>query len=361
MVTGPNIEKKQDLDAIVEEYLITGCSESKDNILKIGRTMTEYYAVIYSPGETDPGLKNAAKKGFKLALQKFDPSREAQFSTYATNCIISEIRKELNERRLFEVPPWLQQLQDNVIKATEELSKESSTLPSLEDVSSRLNIAEKGITEIMQAGTVPMQNIDLCSLKSLKLETFKLPLEDVITIRKSLDRLQDIQKRFLSLIQDNLNELNKAIKEEEQALSNEQARYLRLVENSGADDHGEDYPESYKIDFPEDYDRQEVLCYFEVLSDECGLRLLRVRFINDSKCEPELKSACICVPLIVELEGRYRGLIKLLDHLRDKEDSIKIHRVKTSRSKDIPARIRIDISAESLFNDTGKEHVLTGK
>lgn len=356
-----NPEEKQDLDEIVQDYLKTGSTEAKDGILRIGRIMIEYYAGIYSPGETDPGLKNAAKKGFKIALQKYDPSREVQFSTYATNCIISEIRKELNERRLFDVPTWLQQLQDNVIKATEELSKESNTMPSVEDVSSKLNIAENGITEIMQAGSVPMQDLDLQTLKSLKKETFKLPIEDVITIRKSLDRLQDIQKRFLSLVQDNLNELNKAIKEEEQALTNEQARYLQLVENKGASGSEKDYSESYKIDFPEVYDQEEVLRYFEVLSDECGLRLLKVRFLNDKKHKSDSSSAGISVPLIVELEGRYRGQIKLLDHLRNKEDSIQIQQVKTSRSKDIPARIGINISAETLFKYASNEHILTNE
>lgn len=343
------VGKKHDLDAIVQEYLKSGSKEAQDDILKIGKTMIEYYAGIYSPGEIDPGLKNAAKKGFKIALQKFDPDREMQFSTYATNCIISEIRRELNDRRLFEVPPWLLQLQESVIKATEELSRDSSTLPTLEDVSNRLNIAEKGIAEIMQAGTVPMQNIDLQTLKSLKQETFKLPIEDVITIRKSVDRLQEIQKRFLLLIQNNLNELNKAIKEEEQALSKDQAKFLRLVDSKGGSDRQEDYPENYKIAFPKAFDRDQVLRYFEVLSDECGLRLLRIRFLDETKSETGPAVSTLCVPLIVELEGRYRGLIKLLDHLRNKEEAVKIHRVKTRRSKDIPARIAIGISAESLF------------
>lgn len=356
MSVDQNMKNKRDLDSIVQDYLKTGSKKAKDDILSIGRTMIEYYAGIYSSGETDSGLKNAAKKGFKLALKKYDPNREMPFSTYATNCIISEIRSELNDRRLFDVPPWLLQLQHSVITATEELSMNSGNLPTLEDVSAKLNIAEKGIAEIMQAGTVPMNNIDLRALKSLKQETFKLPIEDVITIRKSLDRLQEIQKRFLSLIQDNLNELNKAIKEEEQELSKEQARYLRLVENKGASDRFEDYAESYKIAFPDAYDQDELLCYFEVLSDECGLRLLKIRFFDETMAEPG-QEAAICVHLMVEFEGRYRGLIKLLDHLRNKEDAIKIQRVKTKRSKDVPARIGIGISAESFFksNSAGND------
>lgn len=343
-----SVDKKQDLDVIVQEYLNTGSKEAQHDIARIGRTMTDYYAGIYSPGEIDPGLKKAAKKGFKIALQKYDPNQELQFSSYATNCIISEIRKELNERRIFKVPPWLQRLQDDVIKATEELSRDCGTLPTLEDVSSRLNIAEKGIAEIMQAGIIPVENLDYQTLKSLKHDTFKLPIEDVITIRKSLDRLQVIQKRVLSLIQDNLNELNQAIKEEEQELTNEQARYLRLVESKCLHDRQVDDAESYKIAFPPGYNQKEVSRYFEVLSDECGLRLANIKFLDVMKKDTNSKIE-LCVPLEVGFEGRYRGLIKLLDHLRNKEDAVKIIRVKTTRSKDIPARIAIGIAARSFF------------
>lgn len=353
-----NVDNKKDLDALVQKYLKTGSKDAKDDILRIGRAMAKYYAGIYSSGETDPGLKNAAKKGFKEALKKFDPKREVQFSSYATNCIISEIRGELNERRLFKVPRWLQQLQDDVIKATEELSRDCDTLPTLDDVSARLNIAEKGIAEIMQAGVVPMESLDLQTLKSIKHEAFKLPIEDVITIRKSLDRLQEIQKRVLLLIQDNLSELNKAIKDEEQALSSEQARYLRLVESKGVTDHVEEYAKSYKIAFPQTYDQEEVSRYFEVLSDECGLRLINIKFHNGLK-QGANSIKKLCISLEVEFEGRYRGLIKLLDHLRNKEEFITISRVNTTRSKNIPARIAIDIAARSFFKDESTSFGLT--
>lgn len=337
-----------DLETAVRQYLETGSPEVREELFELGRELANYYAGIYSPGKNDETLEEAAREGFSLALKRFDPSRGVSFSNYATHCIISEIREELRSRNLFKIPDWLIRLQDDVINATEELARKKSSLPTLKEIAGKVNIAEQGITETMQAGSIPLQNINLSTIKSLRHETFKMPIEDMITIRKSLDRLSNIQKKVLSLITVNLRELSMAIEEEESALTHTQAQYLRMVEGDIDTVESQESVNGFKIGFPDEFVEEEVLCYFEVLADEYGLRLSEIRCIGKPEEEGTQQFK---VPLDIRLEGRYRGLLQLLDHLRNSEKAVGVERVQTIRNEKIPARISISITVNTFYRN----------
>ncbi len=341
------LNKPPDLETAVRDYLKNNSQETRQNVIRVGQAMVNYYADLYSPGKNDQALQQAANEGFLVALRRYDPSRNVLFSTYATHCIISEIRQELRTRKLFKMPLWLRRLQDDVINATEELARDNGSLPSLEDIAQKINIAEKGIIEAMQAGSVSLNEVDLNSIKSLRHETFKLPIEDVITIRKSMDRLNGIQKKVLSLISVNLRELSLAIEEEEQALTKTQAQYVRLVENGDErSSKEEEYLKNFKINYPDEFIADEVIRYFEVLSDEFGLRLVDLRY----KGKPKREDECyMSIPVEIDLEGRYRGLLQLLDFMRKDEKAIRVDRVRTARNENIPARINIKIALSTFY------------
>ncbi len=335
-----------DLESAVQGYMSTGSPQDKEKVVKIGQELIKYYAGVYSPGEVDERLKKAATDGFMNALKNFDPSRNVLFSTYATHCIISEIRQELRSRKLFKVPEWLQRLQDEVIKATEELARENNPLPTLQDIAEKINVSEEGIVEAMQAGSVSLKDLDLSALKSLRHETFKMPIEDAVNIRKSLDRLTDIQKKVLSLISVNLRELILAMEEEELALTKTQAGYIRMVEEGCTKRDADEEMMSYKIDFPEHFSENELERYFEVLSDEFGLRLSELRFKGSFKVEDKHYES---IRAILKMEGRYRGLIQFLNHLRNEERSVGVERVRTIRNDKVPARISTTIELKLYF------------
>ncbi len=343
-----DINNPSELEEAVQNYKSSSGEQDKEKVIKIGRELVKYYAGVYSPGVVDKNLRNAASEGYMYALNNYDHSRGVLFSTYATHCIISEIRHELRSRKMFNTPEWLQRIQDEVVRATEELAKDNNPLPTLQDIAEKVNISEEGVVEAMQAGSVSLQDIDLSTLKSLRRETFKMPIEDVITLRKSLDRLSDLQKKVLSLISMNLSELNLAIEEEELELSKTQAGYIRMVENC---DHIADCGErafSYKIDFPEQFEQDDVLRYFEVLSDEFGLQLLDLLFKSNLK---PVDNHYLSMPVEINLQGRYRGLLQFLNQLRYEEKAVIVDLVKTSRNEKIPARTNISIKARIFFRN----------
>ena len=336
-----------DLESAVQQYLESGSPETRAEMIRLGRELADYYAGIYSPGNIDDTLKQAAYDGFTLALKKYDSSRKVLFTRYATYCIISEIRQELRAKQLFRVPDWLKKLQNDVADAAEELVQKNSTIPTLKDIATKINITESGITEAVQTGKLSIKEIYLSKIKSMRLEPYKLPIEDVITIRKSLDRLSNIQKKVLSLFAANLRELSLAIEEEELALTKTQAQYMRLVEDYIDIDDCHDFVNSSKIDFPEDYSEEEVRRYFEVLADEFGLRLREITLSGGhTKSEDQLY---VIVPLEIILEGRFRGLLQILDHLRNEENAVYVDRVQAVRNDNIPARISIIVNASTYY------------
>lgn len=356
-------EQQLDLENAVKKYLETGSQNSRAKVISLGQTMASYFANLYSPGSADNGMKRAASTGFLKALKRFDPQRGVQFSTYATHCIISEIREELKNRQLFRVPEWLKKLQDDVVKATEELAKENQMMPTLQEIANKVNVAENGISEAMQAGTVALDNLNVKSIKSLRHEAFKLPVEDVITIRKSLDRLSDIQLKVLSLFSANLRELRLAMEEEEKALSREQDQYLKMVEN-GKQELGIIAVSSFKLDFPLHFVENQVKRYFEVLADEYGLRLTDMKYINSEKdtASPDQTEEDNRIYKSIELmlEGRYRGLLQLLDYLRNDEEFLQVERVRTTRNETVPARISIFLLVSATFNKlSDKEQLIS--
>ena len=348
-MSGPKSDNEQpDLEVAVKKYLDNGCPESKKVTLAFGNELANYYAGLYSPGVIDESLKAAAREGYLKALKRFDPANEVPFSNHAAHCIISEIRQVLRKRDLFKIPAWLKQLQDDVINATEELSRNEPDLPTLEDIAEKANIAEQGITETMQAGSVPMKDIKIAAIKSLRHETFKMPVEDLITIRKSVDRLADIQKKFLSLLSENLRELRLAIEEEESALSETEVRYTQAAEKCSHPDKSQNSTDTYIMRFPERYKKDEILRYFEVLSDEFGLSLIKISCIG----KPEMDGdKYVKIPLDVQFDGRYRGLLQLLDYLRNSEKTLRVGRVHITRSEKIPARISTSIIVNTYYRD----------
>jgi len=188
------------LDAVVKEYYKTGGAEQKEAIARAAEPLVNYYAALYSPGRIDEDLKQAGYEGLMKALVRFDPAKGTAFSTYASHCMIGEIRHELRDRGPFKIPEWMRVLQKKIIDATEDLAQERSTLPSLREIAERVNVSEAGIVEAMQVGCISIDEVDLSKVKHLRYESFKLPIEDKLAVQMSLEKMEELQKQVIRLI-----------------------------------------------------------------------------------------------------------------------------------------------------------------
>lgn len=200
MGTKKPAEKNETLEKAVREFCETGSEEAKITVIKAGEALINYYAGLYSPGETDEDLRQVGYEGLLKALLRFDPDKGVMFSTFAVHCIIGEIRHELRDRGPFKIPEWLQTLQGRVLKITEELAQKNGYMPTLTEIAQKANVAEEGIVEAMQVGSVPLEEVDFTKLRSLRYENFKLPIEDVVTLKMSLNKMNSLQKKVITMI-----------------------------------------------------------------------------------------------------------------------------------------------------------------
>ena len=195
MSSANNLKQNIAIEAAVLNYIETGSKEDKAEVVKTCDALINYYARLYIPGRLDEDLRQAGCEGILKALKRYNQSRGVMFSTYASHCIIGEIRHELRYRETFKMPDWLRSLQGNIINATEELAQKNGAMPTLAEIAREVNVSEDGIVEAMQAGCVSLDEIDLAKVKHVRYESFRLPIEDKITVQMSLERMDDLPKR----------------------------------------------------------------------------------------------------------------------------------------------------------------------
>jgi RNA polymerase sigma factor (sigma-70 family) len=223
--------KNEALEIAALYYLQSNSAEDKTAVVKAGEALVNYYASLYSPGRIDEDLKQAGYEGLLKALKRYNPGRGIAFSTYASHCIIGEIRHELRDRGTFRVPEWMKGLQAKIISATEELAQKNSTMPTLKEIARMVNVNEEGIVEAMQAGCVSLDELDLTKVRHIRYESFKLPIEDKIAVQMSIERMDQLQQQVIKLI------YYEGLTQEETAkrLGLNQRKVSRLM-NKGLDD-----------------------------------------------------------------------------------------------------------------------------
>jgi len=89
--------------------------------------------------------------GLMKAIDKFDPTYQVQFSTYAVPMIIGEIRRFLRDDGPIKISRSLKETGIRVRYMQEQLTKELGREPKLSEVAERLDLTPEQLTEAMEA------------------------------------------------------------------------------------------------------------------------------------------------------------------------------------------------------------------
>jgi RNA polymerase sigma-B factor len=150
------------------------------------------------------GLLNAANL-YNESLHKIG------FKTYAQILITEEMHQYLmNRNRRVDRPDWLIRLNQKVDEFVIHYREEHRRFPRVSEIASHLNINSFGLQEVLKARDSLRenyfshdmdQNVDLAQIqpalekiKSRSYRSFKLPIEDLIALRKALKRLKKLQE-----------------------------------------------------------------------------------------------------------------------------------------------------------------------
>ena len=106
-------------------------------------------------GETPDDLRQVALVGLLKAVERFEPDRGLQFSSFATPTIIGELKRHFRDRGwAVRVPRRVQELHLELDRTVNELSQELGRPPTPAEIAKRIGVLEEDVLESMEAGSL---------------------------------------------------------------------------------------------------------------------------------------------------------------------------------------------------------------
>ena len=126
----------------------------RDELVVAHLNLARYLAVRFANrGEQLDDLVQVATLGLIKAIDRYDPERGVEFTTYATPTIIGEIKRHFRDKGWsVRVPRRLQELNLAVNRAMEHAAVELGRSPTVADLAARLQVSEEEIIEAQELG-----------------------------------------------------------------------------------------------------------------------------------------------------------------------------------------------------------------
>jgi RNA polymerase sigma-B factor len=188
------------LNRHAQDYFQCRNEYSLQQVMQSAEGLIRYFVRLYGGGCCEDDLFQVGNLGLLKALDNYDPGRETSFVTYASHCILGEIRHQVRKEASFYRPGCIVKLQNKVDQIVEEYTKANGDVPTPEYIADKLKIKVESVIEVMRAGFVSFEDIDASRLRSSDYETFRLPLEDKLTLYQALRKLSNLQQKVMHLL-----------------------------------------------------------------------------------------------------------------------------------------------------------------
>src|SRR5205809_5431010 len=126
----------------------------RDELDGAHRGLAEYLARRFANrGEPLDDLVQVASVGLLKAVDRFDPERGLEFSTYATPTIVGELKRHFRDKGwAVRVPRRVQELHLRMGKVVSSLSQDFGQSPTIGEIAERAGASEEEVLEAMEAG-----------------------------------------------------------------------------------------------------------------------------------------------------------------------------------------------------------------
>jgi RNA polymerase sigma-B factor len=191
---------------LIDAYRNRGDESAGEQLLSMHERLLHSIVRRHSrtSGEHYEDLLQVGTVGFLKAVQGYEAGRGARFASYAYAMIDGEIRHHHRDNRAVKRPRWAQSLYARISEAEVGLTEKLGRPPSVEEVAEETNVTQEGIREVTRlfhetdAASLEEQP-DLSMIRSLRHESFALPLEDRIVLEQALDSLSELQRKVVYL------------------------------------------------------------------------------------------------------------------------------------------------------------------
>ncbi len=127
--------------------------EVRNELVELHLPLVEYLARRFAGrGEQHDDLVQVATIGLIKSVERFEPERGLEFSTYATPTIVGEIKRHFRDKGwAIRVPRRLQELKLALTKATAALSQSNGRSPTVAELSRHLGLSEEEVLEGLES------------------------------------------------------------------------------------------------------------------------------------------------------------------------------------------------------------------
>src|SRR5215203_781939 len=195
---------------LIEAYRKQGDRRALERIFSMNVKILNHIVWRYASSSNEPyeDLLQVGNVGMMKAVNGYRLDSEAKFSSYAHAMIEGEIKHHLRDTALVKRPRWARSLHAKVSEATSRLTAQLGRPPLIEEIAGEVNITPEGVSEVMKlfsdTDAVSLdggedEEVDFSTIKSLRYETFSLPVEDRILREQSLESLNELQRKVIYL------------------------------------------------------------------------------------------------------------------------------------------------------------------
>jgi RNA polymerase sigma-B factor len=202
-------------ERLLAEYAENRSSAALDEIVRRNERLLHHILKRFAyASEPYEDLLQVANLGLIKAAQRYDPGRGVRFSTYATAIVDGELRHHLRDSLLLRQPRWVKKVYAEIQARSTELMHKLGRTPELSELAEALNIDEAGILEVMDlyaridlnSRNEPFTGAEIDAVadprmvRSIRRQSFVLPIEDRIVLYEALDKLSNFQRRLVYML-----------------------------------------------------------------------------------------------------------------------------------------------------------------
>ena len=138
------------------DYRRTGDRNIRNELVQHYLRLAEFLARRFmNRGEPFDDLRQVALVGLIKSVERFDPDRGLQFSSFATPTITGELKRHFRDRGwAVRVPRRIQELHLQLDRTTAALSQELGRPPTTGEIARRAGVLEEEVIESMEAGSL---------------------------------------------------------------------------------------------------------------------------------------------------------------------------------------------------------------
>jgi RNA polymerase sigma-B factor len=147
--------EREALRAKFVEYKNTHDRRLRNELIEAHRPLASHLARRFSNrGEPVDDLLQVANLGMLKAVERFDPERGLEFSTFATATVDGELKRHFRDKTwAIRVPRRPQELHLRLNAVISEMTQRLSRPPRVPEVAAELGVSEEEVLEAMEVGS----------------------------------------------------------------------------------------------------------------------------------------------------------------------------------------------------------------